>query len=133
MKLLTATTYGQGGRANDFSWTYEGELVWPGTRCARDARDPDGGCGCGRALSGLNSQRATTTALVRDLPLSVADVRTALAGYLEDAGYDVPPPAALAHTVDELLAAIDAWPVGAIIERRGEYLQLRQVQPTPDG
>ena len=127
MKLLTATTQGQGGRANDFTWTYEGELVWPGVICGRDRANPDGGCGCGRSFSGLNSHRATTTALVRDLPLSVADVRAAFAGYLEDAGYQSPGPAALAERVDELLDAVDAFPVGAVVERRGEFLQMRQV------
>ncbi|MGN6609229.1 MAG: DUF7715 family protein [Jatrophihabitans sp.] len=131
MRILTATSQGQGGRSNDFTWTYEGELVWPGVVCGRDRADPDGGCGCGRSFSGLNSHRATTTALVRDLPLTAADVRAALAGYLESAGYPAMTPRTLAETVETLLAAVAEWPVGAVIERRGDHLQQRRPIPAP--
>jgi hypothetical protein len=46
----------------------------------RDEKDPDGGCGCGRAFSGMSSMRATTTAVVRDLDVSLDDVRLAVEG-----------------------------------------------------
>jgi hypothetical protein len=125
MKLLTATTTGQGARENDFDWTVEGELVWLGFVCATDLKDPDGGCGCGRSFSGLSSHRATTTAQVRDLPLSVDDVIAALAGYYESAGYGAFPPSELAEEVDDVLAIVAAWDEGAIIERRLDELQQR--------
>jgi hypothetical protein len=50
MRILTATAIGQGIRDNNFDWTIEGELVSVGLVCARDRKDPDGGCGCGRAF-----------------------------------------------------------------------------------
>jgi hypothetical protein len=90
MRLLTATTKTQGHRPDDFAWTIEGELVWPGLVCATDARDPHGGCGCGRAFSGLNSHRGTTTAEVRDLPLTVDDLWLAMQAHLYDSGFLLP-------------------------------------------
>jgi hypothetical protein len=125
MKVLTATATSQGARDNDFDWTVEGELVWIGTVCAKDRRDPDGGCGCGRAFSGLSSHRATTTAQVRDLALSRDDVMTALAGYYESAGYGVFGPSELEHEVDNLLRVVSAWDAGTVIERRLDRLHPR--------
>jgi hypothetical protein len=126
MKILTASRTGQGTRANDYDWTIEGELVWIGFVCARDRADPDGGCGCGRGFSGLSSQRAGTTALVRNLPLTRDDVVAALAGYLEAAGYGLYSPAELRPSVDELLDLADEWPVGTFVERRLDVVQPRQ-------
>ena len=125
MKVLTATGVSQGSRDGDFDWTVEGELVWIGMVCARDRQDPDGGCGCGRAFSGLSSHRATTTAQVRDLALSRGDVITALGGYYESAGYGAVEPAELDQEVDEMLRVVSAWDVGTVIERRLERLRPR--------
>lgn len=51
MKVLTATTLTNGERDNDFDWCTPGELLMFGTICGRDLRDPDNGCGCGRAFA----------------------------------------------------------------------------------
>jgi hypothetical protein len=126
MKVLTSTAASQGVRANDFDWTIEGELVWIGWVCAKDRKNPDGGCGCGRSFSGLSSHRATTTAQVRDLPFTRDDVLTALTGYLESAGYGTFEPSELVDEVDELLAIVSEWDVGTIIERRLDLLQPRR-------
>jgi hypothetical protein len=81
MRLLTATRLRQGGQDGDFCHAIEGELVLLGFVCATDEKDPDGGCGCGRAFSGMSSMRATTTAVVRDLDVSLDDdVRLAVEG-----------------------------------------------------
>ena len=128
MKVLTATRETQGARDNDFDFSIEGELVWIGWVCARDRRDPDGGCGCGRAFSGLSSHRATTTAVVRDLDLSRQDLSTAYRGYLESAGYGSFSDAEIADEVDEVLAICAGWQVGEVIERQLEVLQSRTIQ-----
>ena len=86
MNLLTATAEGQGDRPNDFFFTVEGELVLLGFVCAADEADPDGGCGCGRAFSGMSSRRATTTAVVRDLDLDEDDLRLAVESYFTATG-----------------------------------------------
>ena len=84
MKLLTATRRTQGDRDNDFTFCVEGELVMITTFvCETDRRDPDGGCGCGRAFVGLNSGKATTTALVTDRDFTPEDAAEAIRSALQ--------------------------------------------------
>ena len=128
MKILTATGASQGARANDYEWTVEGELVWVEEPCGWDRDDPDGGCGCGRGFFGLSSHRATTTALVRDLPMSRDDVVRALGGYYESAGYGRFDPADLLKDVDALLALVETWEVGTVVERRLDFLGARLIR-----
>ena len=131
MKLLTATRERQGERDGDFCFAVEGELVLLGFVCASDEADPDGGCGCGRAFSGMSSMRATTTALVRDLDLSVDDVRTAVEGYYVAAGMgpDVIGRGEFAElvtaTVDEMVDIAPSLPAGAVVGRRLDNLVWR--------
>jgi hypothetical protein len=125
MKILTATGASQGARDNDYVWTDEGELVWVEEACGWDRDDPDGGCGCGRGFFGLSSHAATTTALVRDLPMSRDDVVKALGGYYESAGYGTFDLDELAKDVDALLAVVESWDVGTVVERRLDVLRAR--------
>ncbi|GAA1811814.1 DUF7715 family protein [Actinomadura chokoriensis] len=125
MKLLTATNAGQGLRANDFDWCVEGELVHIGMVCARDRDDPDGGCGCGRSFAGLNSHRATTTAMVRDVPgFTEDDYVMAIRSSLEQQGCD---PSFAEHEAALLRCLVRDWPVGVIVERRLDEIVVRQV------
>jgi hypothetical protein len=131
MKLLTATHQGQGDRPGDFCHATEGELVLLGFVCATDQQDPDGGCGCGRAFSGMSSQRGTTTALVRDLDLSVDDLRLAVEGYYVAAGLgpEVIGDEAFAEVVSAGLADLAevarTLPAGAHVGRRLDNLYWR--------
>ena len=130
MKLLTATRERQGERTGDFCHAIEGELVLLGFVCATDEADPDGGCGCGRAFSGMSSMRATTTAVVRDLDVSLDDVRLAVEGYYVSAGTgpDVIGGAEFEEVVSatlEDLAEIAHVPVGAVVGRRLDNLTWR--------
>jgi hypothetical protein len=130
MKLLTATRERQGERDGDFCDAIEGELVLLGFVCATDEADPDGGCGCGRAFSGMSSMRATTTAVVRDLDVSLDDVRLAVEGYYVSAGTgpDVIGGAEFEEVVSatlEDLAEIAHVPVGAVVGRRLDNLTWR--------
>lgn len=126
MKVLVATALTQGARRSDYTWTVDGELVGFGVTCDRDRREgPDGGCGCGRGFAGMNSHRATTTAIVKDLPLTRQDVRTAWRGYLISAGWGLPSEQDVADDVEELLSLAAGWPVGTVIEKRGERIQAR--------
>jgi hypothetical protein len=130
MKLLTATHERQGERAGDFCYAIEGELVLLGFVCATDEKDPDGGCGCGRAFSGVSSMRATTTAAVRDLDVTVDDVRLAVEGYhvSSGSGPDVIGGSGfrelVAATMDDM-AEIAHVPVGAVVGRRLNHLIWR--------
>jgi hypothetical protein len=133
MRLLTATSERQGERDGDFCHTIEGELVLVGLVCADDQRKPDGdgSCGCGRAFSGMSSMRATTTALVRDLDVSIDDVKLAVEGYYVSTGLgpsDIGG-AAFADLVAETLVsmeeAAEGFPVGSVVGRRLDYLTSR--------
>lgn len=129
MKMLTATSRTQGQRANDFHWCIEGELVHFGMVCAADLEDPDGGCGCGRAFAGLNSHRATTTAMVRDIPgFSREDYVEAIRSSLSQQGWD---PGTAEEEADELMAIVSDWPVGAVAERRLYAVAVRMVTAPP--
>jgi hypothetical protein len=66
----------------DFCWGIEGEIAVPhGIVCSKP------GCGCDRAHGGLNSHRASTTLMVRNVDLDFDDLVTACVGYLEAAGW----------------------------------------------
>lgn len=131
MKLLTATREGQGDRAGDFCFAVEGELVFAGLVCATDRRDPSGGCGCGRAFSGLSSRKATTTALVRDLDLSYDDVRLALTDHFVSTGLGPEVIGALefddlvAEEVEQTIRYAEVWQPGAVVGRRLDSVHLR--------
>jgi hypothetical protein len=132
MKLLTATRERQGERDGDFCHAIEGELVLLGLVCADDERDPDGGgCGCGRAFSGMSSMRATTTALVRDLDISFDDAWLAVEGYFVSAGMgpDVIGDQAFTGLVAETFIGMaeiaELVPVGAVVGRRLDQLIWR--------
>ena len=122
MKVLVATNDTQGQRVNDFSYCIEGELVTVGLVCAADERNPDGGCGCGRAFAGLNSHRATTTAKVKDVELSPEDYVEALRSSLEQQGWPTEDVTELAAWLTEL---VDSWPTGTIVERRLDDIEVR--------
>lgn len=125
MRLLTATGLTQGRRSNDFDWCVEGELVRFGLVCATDRFDPDGGCGCGRAFAGLNSHRATTTAMIRDIPgFGVADYVEAIRSSLDQQGWD---PATAEDEAAELLGLASVWPTGTVLERRLDLIATRTV------
>jgi hypothetical protein len=129
MKILTATSRTQGQRRNDFHWCIEGELVHFGMVCAADRADPDGGCGCGRAFAGLNSHRATTTAMVRDIEgFSIDDYVEAIRSSLAQQGWD---PGTAEEEAAELVDIMADWPVGAVAERRLNHVMVRMVMTPP--
>lgn len=116
MKLLTATSRAQGQRDSDFTWCVEGELVAPAMICDRDKQEgPDGGCGCGRSFTGLNSGKSTTTALVSDLDLSPADIALALKAHLEQGGWGTEQ---IAEETQAMMNAAAGHPVGTVVEIR---------------
>ena len=132
MQMLTATRQGQGDRDGDFCHATEGELVLLEEVCRVDRQDPDGGCGCGRAFAGMNSHRATTTVVVRDVDLDWDDVALAVTGYFTSGGLtpelmDDPEDFALlvVDTTQEMIRFGQAWPVGTVLGRRLDSVRLR--------
>jgi hypothetical protein len=79
----------------------------------------------------MSSLRATTTALVRDLDLSIDEVRLAVEGYYAAAGMgpDIIGAAEFAEvvsaTVDDLADVAPRLPAGAVVGRRLDNLIWR--------
>ena len=82
--------------------------------------------------------RATTTALVRDLDVSIDDVTLAVEGYYVSAGMGpdtiggVEFADLVAETVVEMAEIAKAVPVGAVLGRRLDHLVVRS-QPSEVG
>jgi hypothetical protein len=132
MKVFTATSETQGLRDNDFSWTVEGELVFfAPIECGRGYVDDD--CGCRRSLAGMVSERATTTVKVLEREdLDPESYFVLVADALERQGYVTeelmtnPNVSDWVHDLtDELIWLAAGWPVGTVLERRGEIVLPR--------
>jgi hypothetical protein len=133
MKVLTATNQTQGWRDNDFCWTVEGELVFfSPIECSHGSIDD--GCGCRRSMAGLVSQRATTTIKVtaRD-ELDPDTYFTLISDGLRDQGYVTEELMTnrnvnewLRDVTDELMCIADAFAMTTVLERRGDFINVRQ-------
>lgn len=130
MRVLVATNELQGTRVGDYSWTVEGELVLAVlTECASPQ------CGCSRGFSGLASSKATTTAMIVDLPhLEPDTLREVVRDYLERAGWsdllpDDAPDDLVGEIIDEHVENIEvicsAYSVGTVVERDGAEVRPR--------
>jgi hypothetical protein len=129
LRVLVATTQTQGQRANDFSFTEEGELCRLSFVCDSDRGDPDGPCGCGRSLSGVRSGMANTTVRVALYNGGRGAYIAEIARSFNAAGYGLALVTA-AEEADNLLAVAARYPVGAVLEwRRGETRE-RVIAPT---
>lgn len=129
MKLLRATRETQGRRKSDFHWTDEGELLRPGMVCDRDVREgPDGGCGCGRSLSGVKTAKSTTTFVVSEELITREEALAIFVGSIDDAGYGRD------NSLGELALGVvlkiaAPWNTGTVLERRGPDLYLARETP----
>jgi len=130
MMLLTATTETQGRRTSDSCTAIDGELVTLAETNDCDQFEPTSPYP--RSFRGLSSGELTTTAVVRDLPLTEADLRIAVRGHLE-----VFHPSLLAEATDRL---ITAWagelkeigrtsPAGSVVERWWDEVIVRGPGP----
>lgn len=143
MRVLVATNELQGTDPGDYAFTVEGELVLVEVaECASPER-----CGCGRGWPGMASRKATTTAMVVELPhLCEDDLRQAVADWLDTSGWtdtfrnaaEIEPGfTGSFDDVDEMLVAmvdehveliaevVESFPIGTVLERRGTIVQDR--------
>lgn len=126
LKVLTATANTQGRRPNDFSWTTEGELVtFPALICDRDLADPDNGCGCGRAWSGMNTHKGTTTVMVREIAdYTLVDYIEAVRSSRAQQGWPSDD-TRIVGLVADLLEVVEPYPPGTILEIRSGEVRSR--------
>lgn len=131
LPVLMATYRTQGQRPTDFAFVGDGELVTLASVCNRDRGNPDGGCGCGRAFAGLRSHKATTTAVVVTMGMTRAKYLQRMRDSALDAGFLRPgeDPSDVDDQADKLLGIAAGWPIGTIVERRGDFLQVRAWPP----
>lgn len=128
MKVLVATRCGQGCRPNDYFFAEEGEPVYLSLVCATDEDDPDGSCGCGRAFSGVRSHRATSTSCaVHWLGTKEEYVSLMAEGLSGALGAEWATPRLVEEAAQEMLELASVFPVGVVLERRGEIVQTRMV------
>lgn len=130
MRVLVATNERQGTRDDDYAWTVEGELVVAElTECANPR------CGCTRGFSGLASSKATTTAMVVDLPHIGPDtLRGVIGDYLDRAGWnDLLPDEAVDDVIDAVIDEhvenlefiCQGYAIGTVVERDGSDVRPR--------
>jgi hypothetical protein len=146
MLVLIATNELQGSRADDYSFTVEGELVTPlAAECASGER-----CGCTRGFPGLASGFATTTAMVVERPgVTEEDLRDAVFDWLDRTGWiELFEETAIDRAadddtfdpdddVDDLIEAVidehvecihevcATYPIGTVVVRRGNLVMTR--------
>jgi len=128
MKVFVATKKLQGLRINDFCYTIEGELVKYGFVC--DGETVDGHCGCQRSMVGFQSQKATTTFQVVEMPITEDDFWKKYIASERDAGWvsesttenDLKTFRAVAK---ELLKLAKRFPINKVLEKRGNMIQTR--------
>jgi hypothetical protein len=125
MKILVATKETQGDRRNDFCWCEEGEIVEPSLiECGGET--VDGRCGCRRSLCGLKTRLATTTFKVADVRLKVLELARMICESDRAAGFRGIEFEAHLITARELNRIASNFPMGAILERRGDRILLRK-------
>ncbi|QTE29764.1 DUF7715 family protein [Pengzhenrongella sicca] len=139
MLLLTVTTETQGRRSTDSCSAIDGELVFLAQTSDCDQYEPTSPWP--RSFQGLSSTELTTTAVVRDVPLTDADVRLAVRGYLEThqpsllaelrdrAGDESCVDALLTEWTDGLTTVAAGFFAGTVVERWWDVISPRGPGP----
>jgi hypothetical protein len=128
MKILVATSKGQGKRKNDFNFCNEGEIVTFSFEC--DGEDIDGSCGCRRSLSGTTTRKSTTTMKVIKSSMTKEDVANTIYDSLEKGGWINMMSKewgikTASKDTEELLKIASTFKVGDVVEKRGNKFQKR--------
>jgi hypothetical protein len=107
-------------------------VIFPVIECGYGSIDDD--CGCRRSMAGLVSRRATTTVeVVGRRGLDPETYFTIVSDGIRDQGYvteemmkDHEVSSWLRHLTHELMHIAGSFPVGTVLERRGDLLSVRR-------
>lgn len=121
MKVLVSTNISQGQRKSDFCFVSEGEIVCYGFECSLDDKNIDDSCGCKRSLVGINSRTGTTTFKVAEWCGTEEEWEKKVEESFYLSGWE------RAIDCTELLKIADKYPVGTILEKRGDIIQHRLI------
>lgn len=127
MKILVATRETQGRRASDFCFVDEGEPVTFAGECDTDRDDIDGGCGCRRAMTGLQGRTGTTTFKVAEKDMDSSQFFELLCESYIKAGYGSRESVETYAKDDfeEIQQIVGNFREGAVLEKRGDIVQAR--------
>ena len=128
MKVFVATSRTQGQRTNDFDFVPDGELLYRGWEC--DGEDVDGSCGCRRCMSGIVCCKGTTTFTVVDIPITWREYSERLMSIFIGVGWGkLMSEVEMRQEADKEVIALDGlaneFPVGVVLEKRGDVIQVR--------
>lgn len=126
MKILVATTKTQGVRKNDFTFCNPEEMVFPGLICDHETADES--CGCARSLTGVDSHKGTTTAIVVNLPLWTfpSMAKKVLQSY-HDAGWSTWTLGDAEELIEAQRLKLRGVPVDSVIEYRDGFYSIREM------
>lgn len=127
MKVLVATSATQGKRSTDTAGCIEGEIVWAPTPCAASRRDPFGECACGRSFSGLETDGASTTAMVEEIIGYSRDDHVAAIHAMGSHGVNCECLDWIEPLVDHMMEQVERLPIGAVVERHLRRINVRLV------
>lgn len=117
MKILVSTSKTQGARENDFCWVPEGEPLMLGFEC--DSGSVDDKCGCRRGMVGIKCLKATSTALVVESEMARDEFVELVVAGDKESGFNLHRED-LVLIADTMLGVARNFPVGTVLERRGE-------------
>jgi hypothetical protein len=126
LKYFISTHRTQGQRANDFNSIPDLELVDLASKSHDDPDHPI--CGCARSFVGFDSRQATTTAEIVESDMTTTEYVGRFHAMLLALGFQDTPKlrADAANDATELLRIAAQWPVGTVVERRGDEIRVRR-------
>ncbi len=123
MKILVATTEGQGVRADDFFFAHEGDIV-----IISDCDHLHEGCGCQRSTVGGRSGKGTTTMMVVETDLTPAQFRREIIDANKEYILLGIQESVFTAQAVALLQLAKELPLGVVIERDGEDFRARAIE-----
>lgn len=125
MKVLVATTKTQGARESDFSRTLGGEFVFDAGPCVSAGEGAEWTCECSIAFRGVVTGQLTTTAMVADLPIPMAEYQDVVRDGLASRGICSDCASEYGRAAWKLAMR---WPTGTVLERNKFRFTPRQKQ-----
>jgi hypothetical protein len=131
LKYLVSTHRTQGERDNDSNSVPDTELVDIPGKSHDNPDDPT--CGCARSFVGFDSRQATTTAEIVESDMTPMQYIGRFHAMLLAIGFPNTPQlrADAANDATELLRLAAQWPVGTVVERRGDEIRVRTFPDEP--